>query len=241
MELGAGVVPSRSSLLFLAADQVAPPWFATYGLQRYPVPCKDAHVQRLPLTSLLLVAALWSLRDQRLVDLRVVEARLWPTSRSTATKAQVIVTRLGSGTRAGLEGGLLATVGQRCSAYEAGSRLLGIHQLLASVARPRRIFQPGLGLRGPSFVFDQVTEELAAFGLYQVQPAPRLFPGWRRPRREPVCERIAGVRPACEDAAAKWQAFRETDSQLYEQLYLECADVIAQTPGSWQPGDAGGG
>jgi hypothetical protein len=182
------------------------------------------------------VAAFWSLRSQRLVDLSLVQATLWPTSRSKATEPEVMVTRLGGSRRAGLEGALLAAVDRRCSAYQAGCRLLGVHQLRASVSRPRRTFQPG-----PAFVFDLVTEELAAFGLYQVQPAPRLLPRWRGPRRTPVCERVAGVRPACGDAVARWMSFRETESELYELLYRACATVIAQTPGGQEPASHGGG
>lgn len=237
MEPDAAAVPSLSSLLFLAADQVASPWLASYALTRYPVPCKDAYVERLALATVLVGAAFWGLRSQGLVDLRVAEVELWPTSRSTPTEARVMVTRLGGGTRAGLEGALLAAVGQRCSAYEAGCRLLGVHKLLAIVGWPSSLFQ--LGRRGPSVVFDQVTGELASLGFYELQPAPRPFPRWRRPRRAPVCERIAGLRPACDEAAARWRSFQETESELSQRLYRACADAIAQAPGGLDPASFG--
>lgn len=206
-EAGAELTPS--TLLYLFGDQVAPKDKAlTEGVE---VPCRGSKVQKRPLAAAMFAAAFFALREQGIVTLEVQQKKVL----FVKTK-KVVVTRTGAdaGGRPGLEGAVLAGLGNEASAT--------VSDII------RKWF--GEDVVSPwSDVIGVAVEEAMEAGCFEAVEVER----GRVARKllgstkvQPNCDRIAGLAGAFDAFLARWQEFEAGEGDLYRELLDDCAGAI---------------
>ena len=192
--------------MYLFGDQVAPPDKAlTVGVQ---VPCKELKVQRKPLTASMFAAAFFNLREQGVVGLEVVQKKVL-----FVKTTKVIVSRLQSGDRPGLEGAVVQNT--------AGGE--SVKDIIRSWYR-RDVTDPW------RLVIDEAVSEAVAQGYFEGTDAGRgKIAGavLGNTNMTPVCEKIAPLEGEFDKFLSGWNAFQTSEPDLYRELVDDSAGAIA--------------
>ncbi|HET7677141.1 MAG TPA: hypothetical protein VFK38_04750 [Candidatus Limnocylindrales bacterium] len=202
--------PSPSSLAFILGDRIAPPDKAlSVG---YELPCGAAKVQLKPLARLLVAIAVWQLRERGAVALERFERK-----RLFIKQQKIGLRRTGEGFGVpGLEDALLAQVTsdlQKSSVEDVVFRLLGQDSHMPE-----------------GVILDTIVGFLAQQGYYRDVDAGRgAISGaiLGRQKRQPDCERMAGLRGSGEQVIAGWSAFQQSEPELAAELVKAAENGIS--------------
>jgi hypothetical protein len=209
MQRDAGRVPSVACLLYLAANQIAPPGMSARVLKATKVPCQPVWVQPIRLSATITAATFLSLRDagSLKLDLQEVTSKdpnyKMPPGR-LRTYTTLTATQADSTSQGGLAGKLLAI------ARGMPNGLLGEFQ-----ARRRLVADVGLqnGEFAYPFVRNLVRTELLDAGYYSRS---------QRFRVQPDCARIASLHEARAATVRWWEQRQAIEPRLCAALVAVC-------------------
>jgi hypothetical protein len=206
--------PSVPVLVYLCADRfVTKQPFAVEGIS---VPCSKARVQRAELAVQLFSSAFWSVRQQGLIHMELVESR---TVRRVFQRPEVRVVPLRRVERPGLEGAVIFNLHNEetvhdviCRWSELGSTdpwddvVAECVREAVSVGLIREVHGAGSGLM--KFLGHHV-------GL------------------EPDCGRITALRARLQGLVSSWQDFERLEKPLHDGLTGQCKRSLAACTERW--------
>jgi hypothetical protein len=198
--------PSAAALLYLFADQWAPPDRAmTTGTK---VPCKEVKVAKKALAAGLFASSFWNLHHHGFVSLDVYEHK-----RMFMRFTNVVATKLKEGMRPGLEGMVLAAQnpigGERKSARDTIREIFGY-----DVSDPH------------ATVIRWVQQETVEGGVMTTAQAGGIVGAFKGTSFEPICEEIAKFQPMGQQVVSRWQAWVGEQGSFAQLLLDECAKAI---------------
>jgi hypothetical protein len=203
---------SPTVLLYLFADRLL---LGADHRKGAPVPGREAHVPTVNLTRMLLASAFWSLREQSVVRLDLVQ-----TTRLLFLKGQevrVTPVREAPPLR-GVEGSLAVLLG--------GPRPESVNGLV------RRWFGRNRA-NAQGHVIHQVVREAAANGLIDSDEMGSVGLGFAKlkglglgPKGQVDQTKVAALEPAFADAQSRWATFARNEPELYGALLGECERAI---------------
>lgn len=207
MSQPADQAPSPALLLYLFADKLMPKDKAL--TQGFEVPCRGVKVQMNPLAEHLLAWSFWNLWERRLISLEIVRGKVL-----FVKTTKVTARRTGTGATSGLEGALLNHVDS-----DSDTKIRDV------------IYRwYGTDSSNPHWdVVNAVTQEALSAGCMRSVDTERgAVTGFLlgKTKLEPVCENIAPLEGAFNDAASRWQNFQTTEVELQKELVDACRDGI---------------
>jgi hypothetical protein len=205
--------PSVPVVAYLCADRFVPKHSVL--LEETSIPCSKVSVQRGELAVQLLSSAFWSLREQALVHLELIE-------RGTSRRIRHPEVRLGSSRRVerpGLEGALILNL-------EDGET---VHDVICRWAK--------VGSTDPWHdVIAECVKEAVAVGLIrEVDVAGRglmKFLG-HQVGLEPDCSRIAALYNRGQELASAWREFQRREKPLHDGLAGQCRRALEACTERW--------
>ena len=209
------VEPSVPLIVYLFADRLLPSRTRPHGMH---VPCSNGYVQMQPLAILLFSAAFWSLREQSLVALHLIES---PSSRWPLHHSEMNLKMLEGASRPGLEGAVLANLEGEATLCDVVCRWSSQHS------------------NNPWH--DVIEEEVAeAVTAGYLRPAPENNGVLARVLGhgldyESDCSSIEGLEGEFSRFQETWSDFQENEAPVYEQLASECKKALLTCTECWYP------
>ena len=209
------VEASGPLMAYLFADRLLPPRRHSQGTQ---VPCSKEYVHTQSLAVFLFSAAFWSLREQSLIALNVVED---PGSRWHLNHSEVNLKMLERAPRPGLEGAVLENLEGESTLCDVVCRWSSKHS------------------NNPwhDVIEEEVTEAVRAGYLRPVSAnsgvlARLLGAGTEL---ESDCSRIAGLEGEFSRWHGSWTDFQEDEAPVYEHLTSACKKALLTCTECWYP------
>jgi hypothetical protein len=206
--------PSVPVIVYLYADR-----FVTKHpvlIEGTSIPCSKVRVQRGELVVRLLSSAFWSLRQQGLIHMELVESR---SPRRIFRRPEVRLVTLKRVERPGLEGALIANLEDEDTAHEVICRW------------------SELGSTDPRHdVIAEVVKEAVAMGLIrEVEGAGGVLTRLLGDRvgLEPDCDRIAAFQNRFQELASSWREFQGREKPLHDGLTGQCKRSLAACTERW--------
>lgn len=209
------VEPSVPLIAYLFADRLLPPRRNSHGTH---VPCSTQCVHTQSLAVLLFSAAFWSLREQTLIGLNIVEhpSRRWPLHHH-----DVELKTLDRATRPGLEGAVMDNLEDETTLCDVVCRWSSKHS------------------NNPWHdVIEEETAEALAAGY--LKPASENTGVLARlighgNELESDCSRIAGLEREFSRFHESWTDFQEDEAPIYEHLTAACKKALLTCTELWYP------
>ena len=210
------VQPSVPLIAYLFADRLLPPRTGrSHGIH---VPCTNEHVQLESLAILLFSAAFWSLREQGLIALHVVEH---PSARWPVHHSDVSLERLDGATRPGLEGAVMENLGGEATLCDVVYGWSSQH-----TNNPWH-----------DVIQEVVDEALIAGYLHSASENTGVLGRLlgHGTELESDCSKIADVEEDFSRFHELWRDFRANESPLCEHLTSECKRALLTCTERWYP------
>ena len=210
------VEPSVPLIAYLFADRLLPPRRNSHGTH---VPCSTQCVHTQSLAVLLFSAAFWSLREQALIELNIVEhpSTRWPVHHHH----DVNLKRLDRASRPGLEGAVMESLEDETTLCDVVYRWSDKHS------------------NNPWHdVIEEETAEALAAGY--LKPASENTGVLARlighgNELDSDCSKIAGLEGKFSSFHESWGDFRENESPVYEHVTTECKKALLTCTECWYP------